>query len=64
MHWNDIQHILRIYEGETDLFDVGFYDISIRVWDDFDTVVIEDYVECADREFNTELEESLCKDRV
>ena len=62
--WDDIDFTLNIDRDETGRFDTGFYDIRIRVWDNFDTVVIEDYVECADRVFTTEAEKRACKDRV
>ena len=62
--WDDDDFTLKIGRDETSRLNIGFYDISIRVWDNFDTVVIEDYVECADRTFSTEAERRACKDRV
>ena len=64
--WDDVDHLLIIYEGEADEFDVGFYDVLIKVWDDFDVAVIEGYVECKDREYPNEEARirAACQDRV
>ena len=62
--WDDDDYTLNIDRDETGRYDTGFYDIQIRVWDNFDTVVIEDYVECEDRVFSTEAEQLACQDRV
>ena len=65
VRWDDIDHLLIVYEGETDEFDIGFYDIQIEVRDDFDVAVIEGYVECVDRIYPTEEArvEADCQDR-
>ena len=66
VRWDDIDHLLIIYEGETDEWDVGFHEIEIFVRDNFDVAVIEGYVECADREYASEEERirADCRDRV
>jgi hypothetical protein len=62
--WNDVKRTLTIHKDVTDNFDIGFYDLSIKVYDNFDTVEIDGYVECKDRVFATESLKNRCQDRV
>ena len=53
VEWNDVNNYLIFRGYEADALDVGYYDISIKVEDNFATAEIEDYVECEDRVFAT-----------
>ena len=63
VEWSDLNNLLIFRPQEADSLDVGYYDISIKVEDNFATAVIEDYVECEDRVFATDALRDQCKDR-
>ena len=64
LEWRRSSNELVMRGTEADVNDLGQYDIVIKVEDNFATVEIEGYVECADREFKTEALKEQCKDRV
>ena len=60
VEWNDLNNLLIFRGYEADSLDVGYYEINIRIEDNFATAVIEGYVECEDREFATETLRDQC----
>jgi hypothetical protein len=48
----------------TDINDLGQYDVQVKVEDNFATAEIEGYVECEDREFATQALADACEERV
>jgi len=66
VRWDEVKHLLIIYKGETDDLNVGFYDVQVKVRDDFDIAAIDGYVECKDRVYASEEEriKADCQDRV
>ena len=60
LQWDDVSLTLTHFEGVDDDLDIGFYEFRVTVWDNFDTVNIDGYVECADREFASEALKNAC----
>jgi hypothetical protein len=64
INYDDVKRTFTIYDSVTTDLNIGFYDLTITIYDNFDTVVIDDYIECKDRTFTTEALKDACKDRV
>ena len=64
VEWRQSSNELIMRGEQADVNDLGQYDITIVVEDNFATAEIEGYVECEDREFATEALADACEERV
>jgi len=64
INYDDVTRMFTIYESVTEDINIGFYDLTITIYDNFDTVVIDEYIECEDRtDFATDAQADACEDR-
>jgi hypothetical protein len=63
INYDDVKRTFTIYDSVTSDINIGFYDLKITIYDNFDTVEIEDYIECKDRTFTTQALEDACEER-